>query len=123
MLELGHGGYLGRMDKVVSVVSLVIGLGSGVAGAITVNEVMMVTGAILVCTPLIIKLIDELLVGRWSEAIITCSGLTAFIFICDWSLILGISDVFVVINIPTLSLFVMGSGTIQLLWMYLVVQE
>ena len=111
------------MDKVVNVASLIIGLGSGVAGAITVNHALMVTGVVLVCTPFTIKFIDELLIGSWSEAVVTCSGLTAFIFICNWALILGISDVFIARGIPLLSILVIGSGTIQLLWMYLVVQE
>jgi hypothetical protein len=111
------------MDKVMNVTSLVIGLCLGVAGAITVNQVLMATGAVLVCTPLTMKLIDELLIGRYSEAIITCSGLTAFIFICNWVLILGISDAVVAPHIPILSVFVIGSASIQLLWMYLVIQE
>ena len=107
----------------LNVIILLAGVFSSLVGAAFDNQALTVFSAILVCTPLIQKSIDQLLRKKWLDAIPTCSGLLALIAILIWALNLDPFHLELSPDIPVLSFTVFGAGIIQLLWMLLIVQE
>ena len=89
-------------------------------GLAIANQALMVTGAVLVCTPFLIKSMDRLLAGKWLEAIITCLGITLYIFICVFILSSDIGKASQFLGSSVLWIVAVGAGTMQLLWMLLI---
>jgi len=108
------------MTEVLNIVTLLAGTAAALAGGIIINQALILTGAVLVCIPLTMKLIDEILVRKLVEALTKCLGITVFIAVCVWTLESGNNQLTATLNRPALWLIVFGAGFIQLLWMLLV---
>ena len=108
---------------VFNVFILLAGVLSSLLGVVFDNQATIVFGAILVCTPLIQKSIDELLCKKWLDAIPTCSAILALIIIFVLSLELDPILLYLAPNISVSWLIVYGAGVIQLSWILLIIPK
>jgi hypothetical protein len=109
------------MAEVLNIITLLAGIVAGLAGGIINNQALIFTGAVLMCIPFTMKLIDELLARKLVEALIKCFGITTFIAVCVWTVESGNEQLTTTFfNRPALWLIVVGAGLIQLLWVLLV---
>ncbi len=76
---------------------------------------------VLIVTPLIQKIVDDMLVDNWPEVITLFLGITGFIAVSIW--ITGsIIEVTNIIDRFQWGLTVIGAGVIQLAWTFLVTE-
>ena len=110
------------MSNMLNVILLSAGIGLGSVGVFIFTQALFATGTILVVTPLIQKLVDDMLVEKWSEVITIFLGITGFITISVW-IIGSIIEVTNIIDRFQWCLIVIGAGIIQLAWMFLVAES
>jgi hypothetical protein len=89
-------------------------------GLAIANQALIVSGAVLVCTPFLIKAIDAISVRKYSEAISFLGGIAVYIFICILFLSLGNGEVNEFLGRPAIWIVVVGAGFVQLLWVLLI---
>ena len=99
--------------KAFMIILVLAGIVAGVIGAVIANQALIVAGAILMSIPLIIKLINDMIIGEWIPAIFGGLGIAAITFLYIWSWSLGISAVANALDRPVLWV-VAGVGIIQL---------
>lgn len=108
--------------KVFMVVLVLAGIVAGVIGAVIASQALIVTGAILMSIPLILKLINDMILEEWIPAIFEGLGLAAITFLYIWTSSLGSSAAANVFIRPVLWV-VVGVGIIQLLLILFVFRE
>jgi hypothetical protein len=106
----------------LNVILLSAGIGLGSAGVFICTQTVFATGTILVVTPMIQKLVYDMLVEKWSEVIIIFLGITGFISLSIWTLG-SIAEITNVIDKFPWCIIVIGAGIIQLAWIFLVAGE
>jgi len=106
----------------LNVILLSAGIGLGLTGVFIFTQPLFATATILVVTPLIQKLADDMLVDKWLEVITIFTGIAGFIAISVW-VISSITEVTNVLDRYERSLIVIGLGLIQLAWMFLVAEN
>ena len=99
-----------------------VGIVVGVTGAVIANQALIVAGAVLMCIPLVLKFINDLIIQELITATIAGLGIAAITFLYIWSLSLGSSADANALDRPVLGV-VVGVGIIQLLWIFLVLRE
>ena len=110
------------MANMLNVILLSAGIGFGSVGVFIFTQSLFATGTILVVTPLIQELVDDMLVEKWSEVITVFLGITGFISLSIWTLS-SIAEVTNVIDKFPWCLIVIGAGVIQLAWIFLVAEN
>ena len=98
------------------------GVGLSLAGVFVFTQPLIATATVLLVTPLIQKLVDDMLVEKWSEVITIFLGITGFISLSIWTLS-SIAEVANVIDKFPWCLIVIGAGVIQLAWIFLVAEN
>ena len=110
------------MANILNVILLSAGIGLGLTGVFIFTQPLFATATILVVTPLIQKLADDMLVDKWLEVITIFTGIAGFIAISVW-IIGSIIEVTNIIDRFQWCLIVIGAGIIQLAWMFLVAES
>lgn len=109
------------MSNMLNVILLSTGIGLGLTGVFISAQPLFATAVVLIVTPLIQKLVDDMLVEKWSEVITIFLGITGFIAISVW-IITSIIEVTNIIDRLQWCLIVIGAGVIQLAWIFLVTE-
>ena len=110
------------MAKMLNVILLSTGIGLGLTGVFIFTQPLLAITTVLVSTPLIQKLADDMLVDKWLEVITIFTGIAGFIAISVW-IIGSIIEVTNIIDRFQWCLIVIGAGIIQLAWMFLVAEN
>ena len=109
------------MANILNVILLSAGICFGLTGVFIFTQPLLAITTVLVATPLIQKLVDEMLVDKWPEVITIFLGITGFIAVSVW-IISSIIEVTNIIDRFQWCLIVVGAGVIQLAWMFLVAE-
>jgi hypothetical protein len=99
--------------KLFMVILIAAGIIAGLIGAFLVNYALIVTGAVLMTIPLILKTINDMILEEWILAFFEGLGIAAIAFLYIWSSIIA-SGAASVADRPVLWV-VVGVGAIQLL--------
>jgi hypothetical protein len=99
--------------KLFMVILIAAGIIAGLIGAFLVNYALIVTGAVLMTIPLILKTINDMILEEWILAFFEGLGIAAIAFLYIWSSIVA-SAAASVADQPVLWV-VVGVGAIQLL--------
>ena len=110
------------MASVLNFILLSAGIGLGLAGVFIFSQALIAGAAVLIATPLIQKLVDDMLIEEWKEVIIIFFGITGFIIVGVWALSL-INEMPNAYDRFISCLSVIGAGFIQLAWMFLVTEN
>jgi hypothetical protein len=95
------------------VLLIAAGIIAGLIGAFLANYALIVTGAVLMTIPLIMKMINDMILEEWILAFFEILGIAAIAFLYIWTSIIT-SGTASVIDRPVLWV-VVGVGVIQLL--------
>jgi hypothetical protein len=95
------------------VLLIAAGIIAGLIGAFLSNYALIVTGAVLMTIPLIMKMINDMILEEWILAFFEIIGIAAIAFLYIWTSIIT-SGAASVIDRPVLWV-VSGVGVIQLL--------
>ena len=109
------------MANTLNVILLSTGIGLGLAGVFIFTQPLLAITTVLIVTPLIQKLVDDMLVDKWPEVITIFLGITGFIAVSVW-IISSIIEVTNIIDIFQWCLIVVGTGVVQLAWIFLVTE-
>jgi hypothetical protein len=104
--------------KLFMVILIAAGIIAGLIGAFLTNYALIVTGAVLMTIPLILKTINDMILEEWILAFFEGLGIAAIAFLYIWSSITA-SAAASVADQPVLWV-VVGVGAIQLLLFLLV---
>ena len=96
------------------IILIAAGIVAGLIGAFLTNYALIVTGAILMTIPLIIKMINDMVLEEWILATFEIIGIAAIAFLYIWTSIITSGAEASVIDMPVLWV-VVGVGIIQLL--------
>ena len=108
------------MPSLLKVLIIIAGMLFAIIGVLITNQFLTVVGGILVIVPFVQKSIDDLFGKRWFEALFNCLAILLFILVCIWALNPDIEKESISPNRPGLWFFIVGAGSIQLLWMLLI---
>jgi hypothetical protein len=100
--------------KLFMVILIAAGIIAGLIGAFLANYALIVTGAILMTIPLILKTINDMILEEWILAFFEGLGIAAIAFLYIWSSITASAAAASVADRPVLWV-VVGVGAIQLL--------
>jgi hypothetical protein len=100
--------------KLFMVILIAAGIIAGLIGAFLPNFALIVTGAILMTIPLILKTINDMILEEWIPAFFEGLGIIAIAFLYVWSSIITSGMTASVADRPVLWV-VVGVGVIQLL--------
>jgi hypothetical protein len=95
------------------VILIAAGIVAGLIGAFIPNYALIVVGAILMTTPLIMKMINDMILEEWILATFEIIGIAAIAFLYVWTSILTSGGAASLIDRPVLWV-VVGVGVIQL---------
>lgn len=95
------------------IILIAAGIVAGLIGAFLTNYALIVTGAILMTIPLIMKMINDMILEEWILATFEIIGIAVIAFLYIWTSIIT-SGTASVIDRPVLWV-VVGVGVIQLL--------
>jgi len=115
--------YRRRWNKVTIIIRLILilmGIAAGLVGALSVIEAIIIIGAIITITPLILGLIDDLVRGDWWILFVSAPLISLIMFFFLFGLSLDMGEVAQLLGITELMLTVAG-GVIALMWMFFVV--
>ncbi len=110
------------MTGTLNVILLSAGVVSGTAGVFIFTQPLLALTTVLVATPLIQRLADDMLADRWKEVIAIFLGIAGFITVSVW-VISSITDVTGIMARFRWCLVVTGAGVIQLAWVFLVAER
>ena len=96
------------------IILIAAGIVAGLIGAFLTNYALIVTGAILMTIPLIMKMINDMVLEEWIQATFEIIGIAAIAFLYIWTSIITSGAEASVIDMPVLWV-VVGVGIIQLL--------
>ncbi|MFC1912564.1 hypothetical protein ACFLXG_05380 [Chloroflexota bacterium] len=109
------------MANALNVILLSTGIGSGLAGVFIFPQPLFAIATVLIVTPLIQKIVDDMLADKWKMVAITFLGITGFVAVSVWTIstIIGATNI---IDRFQWCLLVIGAGIIQLAWIFLVTE-
>ena len=96
------------------IILIAAGIVAGLIGAFLTNYALIVTGAILMTIPLIMKMVNDMVLEEWILATFEIIGIAAIAFLYIWTSIITSGAEASVIDMPVLWV-VVGVGIIQLL--------
>jgi hypothetical protein len=96
------------------IILIAAGIVAGLIGAFLTNYALIVTGAILMTIPLIMKMINDMVLEEWILATFEIIGIAVIAFLYIWTSIITSGAEASVIDMPVLWV-VVGVGVIQLL--------
>ena len=96
------------------IILIAAGIVAGLIGAFLTNYALIVTGAILMTIPLIMKMVNDMVLEEWILATFEIIGIAAIAFLYIWTSIITSGTEASVIDRPVLWV-VVGVGIIQLL--------
>jgi hypothetical protein len=96
------------------IILIAAGIVAGLIGAFLTNYALIVTGAILMTIPLIMKMINDMILEEWIVATFEIIGIAVIAFLYIWTSIITSGAEASVIDRPVLWV-VVGVGVIQLL--------
>jgi hypothetical protein len=96
------------------IILIAAGIVAGLIGAFLANYALIVTGAILMTIPLIMKMINDMVLEEWILATFEIIGIAVIAFLYIWTSIITSGVEASVIDMPVLWV-VVGVGVIQLL--------
>jgi hypothetical protein len=96
------------------IILIAAGIVAGLIGAFLTNYALIVTGAILMTVPLIMKMINDMILEEWILATFEIVGIAVIAFLYVWTSIITSGGAASLIDRPVLWV-VVGVGVIQLL--------
>jgi len=107
-----------RPPRTLNIILSSFGIVAGLSGAFVFLPIALSISTILIATPWILKIVDNMLIEKWSEVTIIFLLIVAYLSICIWAIALcaepSCNERF------ELSLIVIGAGITQFAWAFLI---
>jgi hypothetical protein len=103
----------------LSVIILLAGVVAGSIGALLFSPDSIAIATVLISTPWIQRIVDDMLIDKWTQVAIMFCLVAAYTSACIWAIALYI-DISTFQERAELSLIATGAGLIQLAWKFLI---